>query len=481
MDNMELNLNEGKVETLVWPFYRYNVLLPKQTKVDLFVWLFLSVYIQQCLVYNKDKKIYDLTSELDTRKIIQNRFPEVINNQIMDLIVSKVKIDFTYLDKESKKITFKDETFSFVKTYQELFSKELQIKYMYQCAFTGDVVPFFGDDVIDNDENRASCSVKDQKTPIIQTIKEAYKKFVKLDKVNRNDLVMNRPSENIDYIDEDSESFFDDDFFDEFQAEVKNKIDVDNFAVQIVDGYKTQVNYRVKVFVEDNELKVISPFPSYTNNWLNRKFLQAQNLNDEFKDIISTIKQKWIIPEEVINNKIKLASNNWESSLKHTAALMKLVLGLGKKRSIESIYMIDQYFDHNDYDPYWMNIGKYLEGLFKDLPRNNNKDKSFSYYTMLLKTYGKENNVDVSALVRQKVYDNWKSEHNNFKSKIVDAIFEHEWFKSESMYSNIITDIFELYNYRNSRSHFNLEDVIKPSTQQLDTLYKITSATKDLI
>lgn len=481
MDNIELNSYEGKIETIVWPFYRYNVLIPKQTKVDLFVWLFLSIYIQQCQVYKRDKKVYDITTEIDTRKIIQNRFPEVINAQIMDLIVSKIKSDFVYLDKQNKKLTFKEETFSFVKTYQELFNKELQIKYMYQCALTGDVVPYFGDEIIENDENKAPYSVDDQRTPTIHAIKEAIKKFVKLDKINRSDMSLASKDENVEYFDEFSESFFDDENDDEFTTEVKKNINKDDFAVQIVDGYKTQVNYRIKVFVEDNELKVTSPFTSYTNNWMNRKFLQAQNSNQGFKDIIAKINQKWIIPEEVIDNRIKLASNNWEKALSYTAPLMKLVLALGKKRLINNVYHIDQYFNLNDYDPYWINIGKYLEGLFRELPKNNNKDKSFDFYKMLLETYGNQNKVDVNDLLKIRVYENWKNDSNNLKSRIIDAIFEHNWLKGDSVYNEVICDIFKLYSIRNSRSHFNTESVEKPSTEHIDKLYKITIATKDLI
>lgn len=85
----KLNPNEGKtVDNIVWPFYRYSALIPKQIGADLFVWLYLSLVILQNRQKGLPKDSYtdEVTKEVEI--IILEKFSSVIDKQIFDKIIT---------------------------------------------------------------------------------------------------------------------------------------------------------------------------------------------------------------------------------------------------------------------------------------------------------------------------------------------------------------------------------------------------------
>ena len=68
--NEILNPNEGKtVDNIVWPFYRYSALIPKQIGADLFVWLYLSLVILQ----NQQKGLQKDNYTDEVKKEVENK------------------------------------------------------------------------------------------------------------------------------------------------------------------------------------------------------------------------------------------------------------------------------------------------------------------------------------------------------------------------------------------------------------------------
>ena len=153
--NEILNPNEGKtVDNIVWPFYRYSALIPKQIGADLFVWLYLSLVILQNQQKGLQKDSYTDEVKKEVELIMLEKFSSVIDGQTFDKIRANAERDFTVSTR------LKEETFSFVDTYESLFSDKLDVKYIYQDAITGEVVPFFGDTAHIDDSDRRENSLK---------------------------------------------------------------------------------------------------------------------------------------------------------------------------------------------------------------------------------------------------------------------------------------------------------------------------------
>ena len=469
---------KNHVDVISWPFYRYSILIPKQTRVDLFVWLFISLFLYQNQNSRNDRKAYDLVIEKDVSRMIMDRFPTIINKQIMDLIIEKVKHDFvtSFTDKNGlKSFIFKEETYSFVKTYEELFSSSLEIRYMYQDAITGDIIPFFPDNIIQYDEGSEVFHAYITKNPETSKVKSAYKQYLKIQKLNKN---IKSTNENIDVFladyDDEEETFFDDDYENMFEAEVKEKLNSADISIQFLDGQKALFNYEVKVYVEDNELHVKSPFETFTDTWLNNKFMQAQNVNESFKKYVDDMVKKYTLKNIDEQKYSKLALVKKDIDLQHTSGLYKLTQSIGADHLKKIIMKIDHYFSSNDYEPYWSNVGKYLEALVFELPKFSNKDKKFDYYAEFLNSYGKQNNVDIQKLINQEIHQAWCKGTRNIKAYLSEMIINNNLLSKKSMYYNFINDIFELYNERNRTQHYNTEKITKPETTQIDKLYKIS-------
>ena len=138
MNNELFNPNEGKkIDTLVWPFYRYSALIPEQIGGDLFVWLYLSLISFENQNQGLARNNYSDAIKQSVEKILQDKFSSVIDSQTLERIIRNAETQFI----DGGKI--KEETFSFIDTYETLFSDKLDVKYIFQDAITGEVLPFF--------------------------------------------------------------------------------------------------------------------------------------------------------------------------------------------------------------------------------------------------------------------------------------------------------------------------------------------------
>ena len=134
------NPHEGqKIDNLIWPFYRYSALMPEQIGGDLFVWLFLSLISYENQTQGLPRNNYSEAVKNNVEILLRDKFSAVIDGQTLGKIVHNAETQFIEGN------TIKEETFSFIDTYESLFSDKLDVKYIYQDAITGEVLPFFGD------------------------------------------------------------------------------------------------------------------------------------------------------------------------------------------------------------------------------------------------------------------------------------------------------------------------------------------------
>ena len=176
--NEILNPNEGKtVDNIVWPFYRYSALIPKQIGADLFVWLYLSLVVLQNQQKGLPRDSYTVDVQNNVEVIFQDKFSSVIDKTTFNKIKANAEDDFTVATK------LKEETFSFIDTYESLFSDKLEVKYIYQDAITGEVVPFFGDTAHIDDSDSRDNALKNRagvKEPPKAAVKIAYEHYMRL-------------------------------------------------------------------------------------------------------------------------------------------------------------------------------------------------------------------------------------------------------------------------------------------------------------
>ena len=177
MDNsVILNDKEGqRVGEFIWPFYRFKAVIPNQIGGDIFVWLYLSLVAFVNETKNLDKDNYSDDVKLETEKLINEKFSNIIDHQTFEKIVNNAEKHFI----DGSKI--KEETFSFLDTYENLFAENCETRMVYQDGVTGEVLPFFGDPSniddyrIKTDEDKSKsfdrCKIKD---PSSKAIKKAY-------------------------------------------------------------------------------------------------------------------------------------------------------------------------------------------------------------------------------------------------------------------------------------------------------------------
>ena len=85
--NEILNPNEGKtVNKIVWPFYRYSALIPKQIGADLFVWLYLSLVVLQNQQKGLPRDSYTVDVQNNVEVIFQDKFSSVIDKTTLNKI-----------------------------------------------------------------------------------------------------------------------------------------------------------------------------------------------------------------------------------------------------------------------------------------------------------------------------------------------------------------------------------------------------------
>jgi hypothetical protein len=73
MNNL-LVAKKTPVGAFKWPFYKYDVLMPEQIKTDLFVWLYLSLFIFKNEEAKQAVTSYRDQEKAEVERLIKQRF-----------------------------------------------------------------------------------------------------------------------------------------------------------------------------------------------------------------------------------------------------------------------------------------------------------------------------------------------------------------------------------------------------------------------
>ena len=487
--NEILNPNEGKtVDKIVWPFYRYSALIPKQIGADLFVWLYLSLIILQNQQKGLQKDSYTDEVKKEVELIMLEKFASVIDSQTFDKIKANAERDFTVSTR------LKEETFSFVDTYESLFSDKLDVKYVYQDAITGEVVPFFGDTAHIDDSDRRENSLKTRsgiKEPPKVAVKRAYEHYMRLKKYSSDSEAVEIQAEFDElFFDEDAQTFIDGDFeiFEE-KVEVAEQKSLRDYNVIFLKDSKVLYDVDVQVFVRANELMLKSPFDRITDQWFNRCAVKAQNVSEDVADLFKDLRQQYIVAERRIGEFKETKKSDFASTLKHCDVIYRMIDTLNDDELRKDVVCLEQSFSAKQIVAYYY-VGRILDTLVRDhieyTGRTMETDRlatTYDRFCLELEAKCQYRNIEYDSLKRKGVFSNWQSRKDlradgkknaSFKADIADIVLKTDLIASKAMYPSFFSDLFKLYDDRSKADHADRDAKVDSSMiQNLEKTLKV--------
>ena len=498
MNNSELfNQFEGReVGKLVCPFFRYKALIPEQIGGDLFVWLYLSLVIFDNQGRNLPNNNYDDEVKQNVQKILNEKFSAVIDAQTMEKIINNAERDFVVKvtnKSGGKSLQLRDDTFSFINTYENLFSDKLDVKYIYQDAITGEVLPFFGDTSGLEDSRDDSEFIKPRpgvKEPSKKAVKKAYEQYIKIKKHNEAD-----PIEEIEfvdeYFDEDEQTYLDDDVEEiTFNEEKKELKSLKNYNVVFLKDQKSLFNLDVPLYVMDNEIVARSPFEKYTNQWMDKCLKKGRNISVDLDEKLKDVESVCIVEEKKIENFIEGHKNDFASSLKVFQTLYRMIDGINDGKLREYVINLDSMFTQKN-ELFYFYCGKYLERLLKKINYNKSdanirSNTDYEAFCRELDSKLQYKNVEYNFVKSINIFNDWKKKYTrrdgrefaSFKADVADILLRTDIADSQLLYPSIIDDLFNLYSLRSTVDHDD-DNAINIAIEQ-DKVDKITKLTKVL-
>lgn len=487
--NEILNPNEGKtVNNIVWPFYRYSALIPKQIGADLFVWLYLSLVVLQNQQKGLPRDSYTVDVQNNVEVIFQDKFSSVIDKTTFNKIKANAENDFTVATK------LKEETFSFIDTYESLFSDKLEVKYIFQDAITGEVVPFFGDTAHIDDSDSRENALKTRagvKEPPKAAVKIAYEHYMRLKKYSSESEAVEIQTEFDEmFVDEDAQTFIDGDFetFEE-KVEVHEQRSLKDYNVIFLKDSRVLYDVDVPVFVRGNDLMIKSPFDRTTDQWFNRCAVKAQNVSDEVSVLFRTLKQKYLVAERAIDEFRETKKNDFASTLTHCDVIYRMIDSLNDDELRKDVVCLEQSFNAKQIVAYYY-VGRILDTLVRDhieySGRTMEIDRqatTYDRFCLELDAKCQYRNIRYDSLKRKGVFTNWQSRKDvrangkknaSFKADIADIVLKTDFINSEAIYPSFFSDLFTLYDDRSKADHADRDAKVDPTMiQALEKALKV--------
>lgn len=489
MNNQIFNPYEGQeVGKLVWPFYRHSALIPEQIGGDLFVWLYLSLVSYENQNQGLSRDTYNETVKQNVEKIILDKFSAVIDNQTLEKIIHNAEAQFV----DSGKI--KEDTFSFIDTYESLFSDKLDVKYIYQDAITGEVLPFFGDtsgieDSRDTDRRISETGVKE---PSKKAVKKAYQQYIKIKKHNNSDedqLV----ELNDEFIDEDEQTFLDDSIDAvSFSEEKKEEKSLKNYNVIFLNGKRVLFNLEVPIVIEDNSLVPRSPFGKNSNQWIGKCMKKGRNVSAELDAQLKEL-EVFIVEEKKIETYIESHKKDFASSLHACQTIYRMIDSLNDNKIRKYVIQLDSNF-YEQSEMFYFYCGKYLERLIKKVSYQKSDsvvrdNTDYDTFCREIENKCRQKSMRYSWLQSQGVFNDWKKkycrkdgkEFASFKADVADIILQTDLVSSPLMYPTFIDDMFDLYSKRSAVDHDDDNTNVEIKQTCIEKLLKITKVLFELI
>jgi len=490
-----------------WPFYRYSVLMPEHIPTDIFVWLYLSLFVHINQQAGKNKDNYAPEEKAQVKRFVKEKFSKIIDEITLEKIIHYAERDYVIRDMtgfhdESIK-TLSEKAFEFIESFNDIFSPNMQIKFVYQDAITGSVVPVFEDmpylrDC--NEDNIIRLTKIVVKQPSQTRIKAAYRDYLRINKNYGNESVIeDEPS----FEDPDAEVDFDpfDEEPNDFEISKNNRVmDNDNFNAIILE--RTLFNYKVNIIIENGQIVIETPLDrDKTASWMQKRFQEASNICPELIEIMKENQVPHQNDEEInsLKNNI-IYQKDVAEQLDVCGKIYRLVetvsVSESSNQEIQTIknnlkiilIRMDKYFIGKS-DSFFSQIGQFLECLISPLIDYSDKGKRqntpFVFFKTQIRTICLKSHIKWDFLMRgDDLYREWQKARNHFKADLLNVVIANiKFMQCGSLYYELIEDAFSLYNLRNRYGHYkqNRSQIDNDfQIEYVDTLYKVTRILLDL-
>jgi hypothetical protein len=488
---IEDNQEHGRLNeiSVFWPFAKYDVLIPKEIQTDVFVWLFLSLVMYENDIGHKDRLSFGQESIDGARALIRSKFGSTIDHETLAKIEGNVRKGFvvTAKDQGGKSGEYlKDESLTFVDTFQDLFSDLVQVKPLYQDLVTGEVLPYFSEYGIQSPKNPPAGAVKvTAAREITLPSPEAIKRAVRIYNAKLGQQAVGDISdEGGDLIDPDQETFFDDPEVEQELPEQDEKVKGQNFNVKFIDNSKRLFYFEVRLLVSGNKIFCRQPveFPSALQGWFDGVFLHAVNEGGSVKaqyDLLAPcLEQTGEEAGEALPEYGKDPADQVGIFGDLYRAVSNSKGGLAAKMGSSVKEMYFKWISH-DLD-YYTAQGRLLEGLMIPLLVNRSPNESLTIETFraLLSKRGQEINVDTYQLGRPGILSDYCRGKEAFKADFARMILSNQKIaQSQFRYYEFVTDVLKMYDDRNTISaHFSIDSEARFSDETV--VQKITKAAR---
>jgi hypothetical protein len=485
--------------------------MPKHIKTDIFVWLYLSLFVHINKQAGKEMENYAEDEKKQVKRVIKEKFSNVIDDIMLEKIINYVEKDYVLRDEtvsrtERRKI-LDPKVFQYIDSFDDLFSNNLQIGHIYQDAITGGIVPIFEDMPYLQDSQKdqyVRLNVLISREPSPKRIKAAYRNYLKLLKNSNdeeivNDAIFNDPEAEVDFYPVENNVKIDE------LMETKQIIDDDNFYIKYIDSVQkgTLFNYEIDIFSENGRVQVSTPFDkNKTSNWMNKRFQRACNICPELAELL---KKEQIIPQEKQETegleKEIIYKGGVADQLDVCGAVYRLVESViipnhdikNIKNVSEdlkhSLIKIDKYFTGKS-DSYFQQMGIYLECLAAPLIDYSDKEKrqkvTEDFFKSQIKAVCSKMHIKWDFLMRGKdIFREWQMARNHYKADVLNIVISNQYFpRCNSLYYEFIEDAFNLYNLRNQYGHYsgNKNPIdTNYKREHIEMLYKVSKVFLDLL
>ena len=469
--------NEGKhLDTIRWPFKRYQILLPEKNNVDAFAWLVAS-FVR---MYNRKKKNPEFLYNDDIENVVKSQIRQYFGN-IIDVPTLEKVIETTkakYLDPSHH---------DSIKVFNNLFTNNLQTRFIFQDCLTGSVVPYFYDEIevesdLPRDKNHEG-GLKPVRTgkPAKKYVRLAYKRYF-----NRERYLTDDPEEVLQELykedelleDENNQVFEDEGEFtivteEESEDSLKHDRRPGKFDIKFLDN-GTLVYYDVPISVENNKLFVKTPFDYSTSPWMNICFEKGSKENGELKNYADRY-TKFLTPAQKIEQFFENKNDSIYLKLPNCAEIFRSIEDLGDRRMKEYVWRIEDDYVRRNPD-FYLNCTKLLERLLKRATYTESDPALRAWAT---KEYVDKRldekcaGIDCTCLKYPSTFIKWKQKYENknnrfiegsnqkreykpvfdFKGEFLDLMLQSDISKSPLMKRDSVNNIWYLWNNRNKQGH----------------------------
>lgn len=483
------------VGSFIWPFVRYDVLMPKQNRTDLFEWLYLSLVVHQNEQRNFAQNSYTKEVKDEVRHVIKQRFSSLLDDTVIDSIISTAEREFVVKEdtRHSANEYLSANTFSFLDTYEDLFSEQITVQRVFQDGICGGVVPCFTEDVFVKDsKNDGDISlqllVKDK--PTQKQIKNAYVLFNRLNSaVDSQEVELQDENE---FYDEDAEVDFVPGTH-EFEAESATKVGRPgtDFSTHFIDNSRCEYKLEIPVYFDGEKLYIGTPFDSDTTlKWMNKRLLEARSVCAELDQYFQSLEAKYIGVKSTDKGADVLQfvyRKGIADQMTKCGDIYRLIDHLPEQyNDLKKILIdIDKQFV-SKHKSYFNALGTYLECLLHqfvdrtDVPARQYYD--YNQYCSMINYTCANLGVNGRPFLSENVFKNWQKGWDHFKADLAGLFLSNAKMRGNAKtYTEFVQDTFDLYDKRNNGSHYKQGITYNYEDTDITKLFNVTRVLIELI